>query len=277
MAMKAAPETLAYVAAFDPDRKTPDAIAVVDVDPKSKSYSDDHRHRADAQRRRRAAPLRLERLLLVPVPQRAAPARGAPLPGGAGPALLAHPHPRHQARPQEAQDRQGHRARGGRRQGRLHPPAHRALRAGRHLRGGAGQPRGQGAGRRVPDGPRDLRDSRPVGNRSRTPAVRLRCLVAPRPRHDGDQRVGHARHLREWARSPRSCSAPSMATACTSGTCTSASTCRPSISATSTSWCSSCAPRTTRPRPMASSTASSAWRTSRPRSGPGTRTETSGR
>ncbi len=40
MAMKAAPETLAYVAAFDPDRKTPDAIAVVDVDPKSKSYSE---------------------------------------------------------------------------------------------------------------------------------------------------------------------------------------------------------------------------------------------
>lgn len=39
MAMKAAPETLAYVAAFDPDRKTPDALAVVDVDPKSKTYS----------------------------------------------------------------------------------------------------------------------------------------------------------------------------------------------------------------------------------------------
>jgi selenium-binding protein 1 len=39
MASKAAPETVAYVAAFDPDRKTPDAIAVVDVDPNSKSYS----------------------------------------------------------------------------------------------------------------------------------------------------------------------------------------------------------------------------------------------
>ena len=39
MAMKAAPETLAYVAAFDPNRKTPDAIAVVDVDPKSRTYS----------------------------------------------------------------------------------------------------------------------------------------------------------------------------------------------------------------------------------------------
>ena len=39
MAMKAAPETLAYVAAFDPNRKVPDAIAVVDVNPKSKTYS----------------------------------------------------------------------------------------------------------------------------------------------------------------------------------------------------------------------------------------------
>ena len=39
MAMKAAPESLAYVAAFDPERKVPDAIAVVDVDPNSKSYS----------------------------------------------------------------------------------------------------------------------------------------------------------------------------------------------------------------------------------------------
>ena len=39
MAMKAPPETLAYVAAFDPARKSPDAIAVVDVDPNSKSYA----------------------------------------------------------------------------------------------------------------------------------------------------------------------------------------------------------------------------------------------
>ena len=37
-AMKAASETLAYVVAFDPDRKTPDAVAVVDVDPGSQSY-----------------------------------------------------------------------------------------------------------------------------------------------------------------------------------------------------------------------------------------------
>jgi methanethiol oxidase len=39
MAMKAPPEKFAYVAAFDPTRRKPDAIAVVDVDPASKSYS----------------------------------------------------------------------------------------------------------------------------------------------------------------------------------------------------------------------------------------------
>jgi len=39
MAMKAPAETVAYVAAFDPARKEPDAIAVVDVDPGSPSYA----------------------------------------------------------------------------------------------------------------------------------------------------------------------------------------------------------------------------------------------
>ncbi|MEM7042055.1 MAG: selenium-binding family protein [Pseudomonadota bacterium] len=39
MAMKAPPETLAYVVAFDPDGKVPDQMTVVDVDPKSKSYA----------------------------------------------------------------------------------------------------------------------------------------------------------------------------------------------------------------------------------------------
>jgi methanethiol oxidase len=39
LAAKAPPETIAYVAAFDPDLKTPDGIAVVDVDPQSSFYS----------------------------------------------------------------------------------------------------------------------------------------------------------------------------------------------------------------------------------------------
>ncbi|MFL5259582.1 MAG: selenium-binding family protein [Hyphomicrobiales bacterium] len=38
MAMKAPAETFAYVATFDPNRKVPDALAIVDVDPKSKAY-----------------------------------------------------------------------------------------------------------------------------------------------------------------------------------------------------------------------------------------------
>lgn len=38
MAMQAPAETLAYVAAFDPDRSRPDALAVVDVDPASATY-----------------------------------------------------------------------------------------------------------------------------------------------------------------------------------------------------------------------------------------------
>jgi methanethiol oxidase len=37
--MKAPPEKLAFVAAFDPVRRQPDALAVVDVDPASASYS----------------------------------------------------------------------------------------------------------------------------------------------------------------------------------------------------------------------------------------------
>jgi methanethiol oxidase len=42
MAMKAAPETLAYVASFDPSHRIPDALAVVDLDPSSATYA----HRA---------------------------------------------------------------------------------------------------------------------------------------------------------------------------------------------------------------------------------------
>ena len=38
MAAKAPPETLAYVAAFDPTRESPDGLAVVDVDPGSRHY-----------------------------------------------------------------------------------------------------------------------------------------------------------------------------------------------------------------------------------------------
>jgi methanethiol oxidase len=39
LAAQAPPETLAYVAAFDPDRSLPDAIEIIDVDPASPNYA----------------------------------------------------------------------------------------------------------------------------------------------------------------------------------------------------------------------------------------------
>ena len=38
LATQAPPEKLAYVGSFDPTRKRPDAMAVVEVDPESASY-----------------------------------------------------------------------------------------------------------------------------------------------------------------------------------------------------------------------------------------------
>ena len=68
--------------------------------------------------------------------------------------------------------------------------------------------------------------------------------------------MGHAEHGRGRPRS-RCCSPTATGTGCTSGTSTSARTCRRSTSAPSTRWCSSCAPRTIRPRHTASSASSS--------------------
>ena len=72
MAMKAAPEMLAYVASFDPERKSPDAIAVVDVDPNSKSYAQIIGTTAMPNTGDELHHSRLECLLVVPVPKRAA-------------------------------------------------------------------------------------------------------------------------------------------------------------------------------------------------------------
>ena len=39
MAAQAPPEGLAYVVDFDPERRRPDGLAVVDVDPRSRTYA----------------------------------------------------------------------------------------------------------------------------------------------------------------------------------------------------------------------------------------------
>ena len=123
-----------------------------------------HRRPDRGRRRRRAAPLRLERLQLVPVPERAAPACRAALSGRARAALVQHPHPGHQARPQEAQAGAHDHGRGAGRARRLFAAAHRPLRARGHLRQRARQRRGQGAGRHLPDGPHHVRRARPLGD-----------------------------------------------------------------------------------------------------------------
>ena len=104
-------------------------------------------------------------------------------------------------------------------------------------------------------GSRELRAARPLGSRSRPAAARLRRLVASRLRHHGDQRMGHARHLRERTGARNPAGRQIRPHACISGISPSASMCRRSISATSTSSSSNCAPRMIRPRPTASSTA----------------------
>ena len=77
-------------------------------------------------------------------------------------------------------------------QGRLQPPAHDPLRARRHLRLRARQPRGRRPGRDLPARPRRLLRQGRVGGRPRPAGARLRLLVAPRLRHRDHQRVGHA-------------------------------------------------------------------------------------
>ena len=99
MAMQSPPEKLAYLALINPTKDgRPDAIGVVDVDPALEELRPSGRSDRHAARGRRAASLRLERVQLVPVPVRAASAHGAALSDRAGDQLVAHSHPRHQAR-----------------------------------------------------------------------------------------------------------------------------------------------------------------------------------
>ena len=255
MAGKAPAETLAYVATFDPDRAQPDALAVVDLDPASPTYAgivetvpmpnlgDELHHfgwnACSSCLCPNAPHPHVERRYLIVPGLRSSRIH----------VLDTKPDPR---KPRIVQ---GDRAGGARRKDRLHAAAHGPLRSGRDLRDRARQRRRAGAGRHLPDGPRELRAARPLGGRPRPAAARLRRLVAPRLRHRGDERVGHCPTRSRTASCPRCCSAAATATSCTSGTCTSAGTCRSSTSASSTSSCSSCGRRTIRPRHTASSTA----------------------
>ena len=177
LAGRAPAEKLAYVAEFDPGRSRPDRIAVVDVDPASPSHATIVGRVAMPTAGDELHHFGWNACSSCALPERAASAPRAALPDRARYPLLAHPRPRHQARPEAAEARQGDRARGGGRSHRVHAPAHGALRARRHLRQRARQRRWQGPGRRLPDGPRQLRGARPLGGRPRVTALRLRLMA----------------------------------------------------------------------------------------------------
>ena len=79
-AVAAAPEQLAYVAAFDPTGRAKDALAVVDCEPTSSTYGGVVGWSVAADRRQRTAPLRLERVLERAVSRGARQPSGAALP-----------------------------------------------------------------------------------------------------------------------------------------------------------------------------------------------------
>ena len=111
---QAPPETHAYVATLNTGtQRRPGAGRAHGARPRAglADLRPARRPARHARRRRRAAPLRLERVLVGAVPVGAAPARRAPLPARAGPALLAHPRRRRQGRPARPEARQGDRGR----------------------------------------------------------------------------------------------------------------------------------------------------------------------
>ena len=145
MAMQAPAETLAYVALLNPDPTASDALAVLDVDPASPGYGaqiarvdmpgagDELHHFGGTRAARACARTRRTRTCSGAICR-------------ARHAIVAHPHSRHRARPAAAASRQGDRGRRNHSQDRLQPPAHRALRARRHLRQRAWQRRRQRPG-----------------------------------------------------------------------------------------------------------------------------------
>src|SRR5262249_39722691 len=114
--------------------------------------------------------------------------------------LLAHLYRRYQARPHQSDDPQDYRARGGIEEDRLLAAPHGPLRAGGHLRQHAWwrwQRWDQGTAWRLHYGLRDIRYSRPRGDRPGTPEPALRLLVESAPRLHGVERVGAAAAIRE--------------------------------------------------------------------------------
>ena len=202
LAMQAPPEKLAYVAMLNANgNHRPDALGVVDVDPQSNAYGrlvgqldmpnvgDELHHfgwnACSASLCPYAPHPHIERRYLI-VP---------------GHQFVAHPYRRHQARSEEAADRQSDRTGNAGSAYRLRVAAHHSLRSGRNLHQRAGRRQRRWPRRHLHDGSRQLRHSREVGARSRPAISGLRFLVALGPGHRRHQRMGHAQHGAAWNQS----------------------------------------------------------------------------
>src|SRR3984957_3266074 len=128
---------------------------------------------------------------------RAASSCRAAISAGAGPAVVADLHFRHQTRPDQAEVGENDRGGGDRVARWIQPAAYYSLRARRDLRERDWKSERRWAGRNFPARSRKLRRAWAMGSRSRAAAVRVRFLVASRLGRGDYQRMGHAENDRE--------------------------------------------------------------------------------
>ena len=258
MAMSAPPETFAYIALLNPDPGGKDAMAVIDVDPGSNAYGSmtarvdmpgagDELHHfgwnacSSASARTAPHPHMERRYLLVPG-----------LRSSRIHILDTKPDPRRprvvkMIEPAELTAKTGY----------SRPHTSHCGPDGIYVNA-LGAPDGDGPGGIFVLDPETFEIKGRVGARSRPAVPGLRLLVAPRPRHDDHQRVGHAEDGRGRRQSRAAARRQVRPRPARVGPAARRGTCRRSTSAPSTRWCSSCGPRTIRPRPTASSASSPA-------------------
>ena len=278
MAMKAPPETLAYVVAFDPKGQGSRSDDGGRRRSQIEGLWQDRRRDRHAPRRRRAASFRLERLQFLPLSECAPSSFGAPLSGGPGTALLAHVYPRHQARSEKTEDHQGNfeAEELAEKTGYSRPHTIHCGPDGIYV-SALGNPDGD-----APGGiflmDHETFDVRGQWEMDRGPQEMAYDFWW----HLGQDTVmtsewGTPNMIENGIVPETCCSATNTATRFIFGTCTNESTSRRSTSGPSTRWRWSCVRPTIRPSPTASWAWWSAPPTSRVRSGPGTGTATNGR
>ena len=207
LAMEGPPEEFAYTALLSADSSKPDALAVIDVKPGSPDLQPGRPHGDDASQGRRVPPFRLERLLVGPVAAHRPRLPRAALPDHSGHPLVAHLCGGHEAASDASEDpsRSSSPRRYSKRPATRGPTPSIAGRKGyTSARSAAAARTARRDPRRLHHGLRNLRGSRPLGDRPRTAEAALRFLVEPAARLHGVERMGAAAAIRERDRRGRS-------------------------------------------------------------------------